>query len=270
MAPKRHGGPAQPAGKGYVKSGRPGESAGIRTSGAHPAAKKPSAERAAGRCSVRGGERRAFATGFDISQFAAGTGRRLDADGTRCRSPRRNPNPCSRWLPKRCITAFRQPGSALPATIEAAPAVARGRRLRFRQPDRQRGGRTRARQHPRWRMVVIGLGAALGAWHSVALANNYLSGDDTGPSGAGRASRRPRHSFCFAHAGAGASVYRPWAARRRSAWCRSSIRAVRSGLAKTPCPIFAKLAALAESGGAVQGRRPLRAVRSQHGRDGRL
>ena len=74
MAPKRHGGPAQSAGKGYVKAGRPDErqasgasgvaSGGEETVGSEPPVDVPFEEASDA----------ALDHGFGISRFAAGTG----------------------------------------------------------------------------------------------------------------------------------------------------------------------------------------------------
>ena len=64
---------------------------------------------------------------------------------------------------------------ALPATIEAAPAVVEGAVSASASLIGSVAGGLGLSALLGGGLVVIGLGAALGAWHSVALANSYLS-----------------------------------------------------------------------------------------------
>lgn len=177
MAPKRHGGPAQPAGKGYIKSGRPDERQASGTSGA-----------------ASGGEEAVgsgppddvpFEEASDVTQQQASDATdstSADSLPETVSTPESMPQPVPESEPGRPAAAGKMHypvitvvEAATPATIEAAPAVAGGTVSASASLIGSVAGGLGLSALLGGGLVVVGLGAALGAWHSVALANNYLS-----------------------------------------------------------------------------------------------
>jgi hypothetical protein len=167
MAPKRHGGPAQSAGKGYVKAGRPDErqasgasgaaSGGEETVGSEPPVDVP------------------FEEACDATVSAS-----ADSLPEPESMPEPEPAPESDPVPPVAAEKVHHGVSAalevaLPATIEAAPAVVEGAVSASASLIGSVAGGLGLSALLGGGLVVIGLGAALGAWHSVALANSYLS-----------------------------------------------------------------------------------------------
>jgi hypothetical protein len=145
MAPKRHGGPAQPAGKGHVKSSEPPDDV-------------------------------PFEEASEVTQQQA-------SDATVSASvdsaPEMEPTPELESMPEPepvlSASAEILP-PAVPAPVEVpAPAVAGGAVSASASLIGSVAGGLGLAALLGGGLVVVGLGAALGAWHSVALANSYLS-----------------------------------------------------------------------------------------------
>lgn len=163
MAPKRRGGPAEPAGRGYVKPARPEQG---RPAG-HPQ-DMPRAEEAGGGQSVGDVS---FNERIGVPQQpvpdAIAAVEPAPQPESRCEPAAKAPAAATAVpaLPNTAVPAL--PNTAVPAGIDDAVSasasllgsVAGG----FGLAAVAGGG-----------LVMIGLGAALGAWYSVALANSYL------------------------------------------------------------------------------------------------
>jgi hypothetical protein len=175
MAPKRHGGPAQSAGKGYVKAGRPDERQAFRASGA-----------ASGGAETFGSEPPVdvpFEEAPDVTQQQASDATvSTSADSAPEPESMPEPEPVLESEPAQPVAAEKVHHGvsaalevALPATIEAAPAVVEGAVSASASLIGSVAGGLGLAALLGGGFVVIALGAALGAWHSVALANSYLS-----------------------------------------------------------------------------------------------
>jgi hypothetical protein len=167
MAPKRHGGPAQPTGKGYVKAGRPDE---LRAFGASGFAS--------------GGEETVGSEPPDNVPFEEAPDAMVSTAVDSLPEPETPPEPepapeSGPVLPVAAEKVHHAVPAALevavPSTIEAAPAVVEGAISASASLIGSVAGGLGLSALLGGGLVVIGLGAALGAWHSVALANSYLS-----------------------------------------------------------------------------------------------
>lgn len=154
MAPKRHGGPAQPAGKGYVKSGEPPDDVPFEE------ASEVTQQQAAG------------ATASTSAESLPETASTSEPDSMP--EPQSEPaRPMAAEGGHHAVSAVVE--AAVPATIVAAPAVAEGAVSASASLIGSVAGGLGLAALLGGGLVVVGVGAALGAWHSVALANNYLS-----------------------------------------------------------------------------------------------